>query len=159
MSAKKNIFYRTFQLLSPEPRRKGLVVTFLLVTSSLLDFFSLASFLPLILLVVNPGLIQTSSLLQGAYHFFGFTNSASLGITLTLLVLLFIVLKIRINQWIAYRKASYAYGVRNEMASLAIRVYSLLKKLDRNVRGSYPFDRWADHIIATFQFNGHENLR
>lgn len=144
MYAEKNIFYSASQLLSPEQRRWGLVVTFL-VTSSLLDFFSLDSFLPLIFLVVNPGLIQTSSLLQGAYHFFGFTTSASLGITLTLLVLLLLVLKTRINQWIVYRKAS--------------RVYSLLKKLDRTVRGRYPFNRWADHIIATFQLNGHENLR
>lgn len=123
MYAKKNIFYRVFQLLSPEQRRKGLAVTFLLVISSLLDFFSLASFLPLILLVINPGLIQTSSLMQGAYHFFGFINSANPAITLTLLILLFIVFKTRMNHWIAYRKAAYAYGVGNEMASLAITHY------------------------------------
>ena len=38
-------------------------------------------------------------------------------------------------------------------------VYSFLKKVDRLVSPSFPFNRWADHIIVTFQFNGNENLR
>lgn len=123
MFVKKNIFYRTLELLSSDQRAKGLVVIFLLMVGSLLDFFSLATFFPLILLVVNPGLIEDFPLLQDAYHFFGFTNSSSLGISLTLLVLIFTLLKTRINQWIAFRKASYAYGIGNDMATSAIERY------------------------------------
>lgn len=122
-----NIFYKVFQLLSPEQRKKGIVIILFLVMSSLLDFFSLASFLPLILLVANPGLIQTSSLIQSAYQFFGFTNSTNLGVTLTVLVLFFIVLKTWINQRIAYRKAFYAYEVGNAMASRAVSRYLNLR--------------------------------
>jgi SAM-dependent methyltransferase len=33
-------------------------------------------------------------------------------------------------------------------------LYSLLKKADAKVRRSYPFNRWADHVIATFQYKG-----
>lgn len=32
-------------------------------------------------------------------------------------------------------------------------VYQFLRKLDSLVHSSYPFNRWADHIIVTFQFN------
>ena len=32
-------------------------------------------------------------------------------------------------------------------------VYQFLRKLDSLVRSSFPFNRWADHIIVTFQFN------
>jgi len=31
-------------------------------------------------------------------------------------------------------------------------LYRFLKKLDKKVRGHFPFNRWADHIITTFQF-------
>ncbi len=31
-------------------------------------------------------------------------------------------------------------------------LYRFLKKLDGKVRGHFPFNRWADHIITTFQF-------
>jgi len=31
--------------------------------------------------------------------------------------------------------------------------YRMLRKLDAFARSHFPFNRWADHIIATFQFN------
>jgi ubiquinone/menaquinone biosynthesis C-methylase UbiE len=33
------------------------------------------------------------------------------------------------------------------------RFYSLLRAADRLVRNSYPFNRWADHIIVTFRYD------
>lgn len=32
------------------------------------------------------------------------------------------------------------------------RLYPALRKLDHSVRHHYPFNRWSDHIIVTFQF-------
>jgi hypothetical protein len=32
-------------------------------------------------------------------------------------------------------------------------IYSFLKNLDRAVRNHFPFNRWADHIIVTFQYS------
>jgi ubiquinone/menaquinone biosynthesis C-methylase UbiE len=32
-------------------------------------------------------------------------------------------------------------------------VYKFLRQLDSMVRSRFPFNRWADHIIVTFQFN------
>lgn len=33
-------------------------------------------------------------------------------------------------------------------------IFKLLQKTDEQVRHSFPFNRWADHIIVTFQFLG-----
>jgi hypothetical protein len=33
------------------------------------------------------------------------------------------------------------------------RAYKILMGLDKIVRTNFPFNRWADHIIVTFQFN------
>jgi ubiquinone/menaquinone biosynthesis C-methylase UbiE len=34
------------------------------------------------------------------------------------------------------------------------RMYQHLVNLDKALRHSFPFNRWADHLIATFRFNG-----
>ena len=107
----------------PAQRKKGLGITFLLFVNSVMDFFSLASFLPLILLIVNPALLQTNHYLSHAIAFLGLTGTANVAVALTLIVLLFIILKTRINLWITHRKATYAFGVGSEMASLAITRY------------------------------------
>lgn len=31
------------------------------------------------------------------------------------------------------------------------KTYALLKKLDRRLRHTFPFNRWGDHIIVTFR--------
>ncbi len=116
---KSTLFYKTLLLLTPRQRKKGIVITFLLVVSSLLDFFSLASFVPLILLVINPSWTEGSTLVQTM----GFSSPVSFSLSLTVLVLLFIAVKTRINQWIAFRKAAYAYGVGNDLADAAITRY------------------------------------
>ena len=92
----------------------------------MLDFFSLASLLPLILVVVNPGFIQTDSTMLNIYQGLGMGSQVSMGIVLTVAVLMFFVLKTWINHWITYRKASYAYGVGSELASAAISQYFTL---------------------------------
>jgi ubiquinone/menaquinone biosynthesis C-methylase UbiE len=33
-------------------------------------------------------------------------------------------------------------------------MYSFLRKLDKATRHHFPFNRWADHIVVTFQFKG-----
>ncbi|HEX5169220.1 MAG TPA: class I SAM-dependent methyltransferase [Cyclobacteriaceae bacterium] len=34
------------------------------------------------------------------------------------------------------------------------RLFNILKKIDECVHNSFPFNRWADHIIVTFEYNG-----
>lgn len=121
-----NIFYKILPWLGPEQRMKGMAIILLLAMGSFLDFFSLASFLPLILLVINPGQIEGFSMVQDL----GLTGSASLGIALSVLVLLFIAIKTRVNHWIAFRKATFAYGVGSDLACAAIDEYLRMPYLE-----------------------------
>ncbi len=38
-------------------------------------------------------------------------------------------------------------------------IYSFLKNIDRIVKNTFPFNRWGDHIIVTFQYKCHEGIR
>jgi ubiquinone/menaquinone biosynthesis C-methylase UbiE len=40
---------------------------------------------------------------------------------------------------------------RNDLAKKRPLLYSILRKIDSSLRNSWPFNRWADHIIVTFQ--------
>jgi ABC-type multidrug transport system fused ATPase/permease subunit len=114
---KKHILYKAYSLLTPVQRKKGLGITFLLFVSSVLDFFSL------ILLMVGQESLQTNRFAGRILAIPGLTSTVNIGVALTLIVLLFIVVKTRINLWITHRKARYAFGVGSELASLAVTRY------------------------------------
>ena len=59
-----------------------------MVLSALLDFFSLASFLPLFVLLVNPGFISTNKYAALLYNTFGFTSPTWFIGTLAIAVLI-----------------------------------------------------------------------
>jgi ubiquinone/menaquinone biosynthesis C-methylase UbiE len=42
---------------------------------------------------------------------------------------------------------------RGDFAVLHPRLYRFLRRLDSGLRSKFPFNRWADHIIVTFQFD------
>ncbi len=112
----KTILKDAFNLLSAQQRRKGVSMIALLVLHSLLDFFSLAFFLPAILVVVQPDLIQKNIVLHGLYESLDFLNVAQFGIALVVGVFIFILAKTWINQWITFRKASFVYDIACDLA-------------------------------------------
>jgi ABC-type multidrug transport system fused ATPase/permease subunit len=113
----QDILVKAISLLSPSQRKKGAVVVLLLVIQSILDFFSLAFFLPLIVILFQPGLIQRNLIFHEFYMGFDFLSVAHFGVALTIIIFLFIILKTWINQRITFRKASFAYGAGREIAS------------------------------------------
>ncbi len=119
----KKILYTVFQMLSSSQRKEGIKITLLLSISSVLDFFSLAFFLPIILLVLNPEYAFQNSYLLAIYRATGFTNHASFAITLTITVILFLFIKTQITRWIIHQKANYAYRIANDLASLSLDQY------------------------------------
>lgn len=54
----KNLFLNAYKLIQPAQRKTGLAIIFLLSISSILDFFSLAFFLPVIYLLIDPEGLQ-----------------------------------------------------------------------------------------------------
>ena len=119
----KKILYTVFQMLSPSQRREGMSITVLLCISSLLDFFSLAFFLPIILLVLNPDYALKNEYLLSLYRITGFTDHTYFAMSITSAVILFVLLKTQITRWIVHQKARYAYHIANDLADRTLDQY------------------------------------
>src|SRR6478736_3167748 len=111
------------RLLSPSQRKKGRTMVALLCFSSVLDFFSLASFLPIILLVVNSEYAFQNKYLLQLYHLIDIADRSQFAIILTIGVIIFLIIKTQIVRWIIHLKANYAYNVANEMAAKSLDDY------------------------------------
>ena len=118
----KHIFHGV-ALIPESSKKRGAFVIFLLTMGSLLDLFSLASFLPLIILIVNPDRTINNKYFSNVYNLTGFEDPAYFAVALTIVALIIIFIKTQINIWITYKKASYAYGVASDFASRAMVKY------------------------------------
>jgi len=119
----KEIIRQTFSLLDPRQQKKGSVVVALLVFQSFLDFFNVASFLPIVFLIINPDFIESNTILSSIYTSFGFSSHNHFIITITVAVLVFTLIKVAISYWITLIKARYAFGVSTELAERATTRY------------------------------------
>jgi len=124
----KRILYTVIRMLSSLQRREGMKVIALLCISSVLDFFSLAFFLPIILLVVNPEQAFENNFVVEIYRVSGFSSHSSFVIGITISVIGFLFIKTQISRWIIHRKASFAYGIANDLAA---------SKLDQYLHSGY----------------------
>jgi ATP-binding cassette, subfamily B, bacterial PglK len=120
---KNSFLHDAYRLVNSSQRKRGLGIILILVMNSVLDFFSLAFFLPVIFLLVNPGAVHDNFLFQRVYEFFGFSTVSSFAIAITISVFIFIAFKTLINAWITEQKARYAYQIGSEMASRAVTRY------------------------------------
>ena len=100
-----------------------------MVLSALLDFFSLASFLPLFVLLVNPGFISTNKYASLFYNSFGFTSPTWFIGTLAIAVLILTVLKNIIALWITRSKASYTFTLGSHLSSRMLSHYTQISYL------------------------------
>ncbi|MBA4056468.1 MAG: hypothetical protein C0490_17260, partial [Marivirga sp.] len=119
----KTIILPLLAILSVQERRRGILIILLMFLNAFMDFFSLASFIPLVFLLVNPDVISSNSLLQGIYVNFGFQTPSSFIIVMTACVLVFTVIKNFIGLWIIRRKAGYTYSVGSELSSRMLSQY------------------------------------
>ncbi len=115
----RQLLTHAYILISPAHKRNIVPLVLLLTLGSVLDFFSLASFLPVVLLIINPNQTLTQ---KWTYYFPPFTevDPTNLAIGLTAAALIFTIIKTQVQVWITYKKASYAYTVATNIASNAI---------------------------------------
>jgi ATP-binding cassette, subfamily B, bacterial PglK len=116
-------FSNAYTMLNASQKKRGLAVVLLLGLQSLLDFFSIASFLPIIFLIIKPEVIQTNDTLQSLYNHFNFTSSDTFIITLTSLIFLFTLLKGGVSFWINRVKARYIFNIGSELSSRGLSRY------------------------------------
>ncbi|HWA34159.1 MAG TPA: ABC transporter ATP-binding protein [Cyclobacteriaceae bacterium] len=119
----RTILAQALGLLSAQQRKNGMGMVMLLVLYSLLDFVSIASFLPVILVVIQPDLVQKNFILHELYGGFNFPNTAQFAIAIIICLFVLILAKTWTNQWITFRKASFAYGIGRDLAMRTVDSY------------------------------------
>jgi ABC-type multidrug transport system fused ATPase/permease subunit len=115
-------FYQTIlkpvqHLLLPADKKKGIFIIALMVLNALLDFFSLASFLPLIFLIVDPNFIFTNKYSSTLYSSLGFTSPTQFILFFSLCLLVFVIVKNSISFWITRVKANYCFQLGSDLSS------------------------------------------
>jgi len=118
-----NLLADIHKLIPGYYRRRILPVVLLMMAGSLLDFFSLATFLPVLLLIVNPKSTYTYTWIEDLSHFMSVSDPAQIAIYCTMLALAVMLVKTWVQAWIVRRKAAYAYDVANSLASSALTGY------------------------------------
>lgn len=118
-----------FRLISPVFRRKGMMIVGLLIVGSILDFFSVAFFLPVISLLIDPTALSNSTKSSLLNNLIQDTSLTSVTIAFVLGIFIFILAKSFFQIWVSQKKANYAYSIGGQLAS---------KSLDRLLNMSYP---------------------
>jgi len=119
---KRSLLYRALTFVPGELRTRGLFLLLLLIFASVLDLFSLASFFPLILVIIDPDKLD-SNVISKTYFGLGFDNTTSLASALIIVAFVFLVLKTLFNTWVTYRKSAYAYSVGQRLAEKILANY------------------------------------
>jgi ABC-type multidrug transport system fused ATPase/permease subunit len=100
-------------------RRRGVWIAAILVINAALDFFSLAAFVPLVVLIVDPKTLEQPGLFRVLTSYTNWDHSTILLVT-TGSILLFIIIKNLIAVRIATTKARYAFSIRSRLATAAL---------------------------------------
>lgn len=136
-------------------KKKSLWVLSLSFINAILEFFSVAAFLPVMALIVNPNVVGTNVFVNRLYTHFQFTSHASFVIVTTIGVLVFLIVKNILSISIAKIKSNYAFSIGKELSSSALLQYlqmsyiqfsqaDFTKELNRIT--NYPF-AFANNII------------
>ena len=151
----RTIVQPVLSLLSPAAKRQSMWTIVLVIANAILDFFSVAAFLPLLFFIVKPESITSQPLVHNFYSKIGFSNPGQFIFTFAIVLLFVVIIKNLIVRWIAMKKASYAFGISSDLASRAMVRYlemsylnfsqgDFTRELNRIV--NYPF-AFANNII------------
>jgi ATP-binding cassette, subfamily B, bacterial PglK len=119
----RQFFYKCLELLNKPARKRGLLMILLLLLHSVVEFFSIAAFLPVLIVIIQPQSIHENSVIRSIYVNSNFSNHTNFVVAATVSVVIFVFIKTQISGWITFKKASYAYGIANDLASRALTKY------------------------------------
>lgn len=147
-------------ILTSSQRKRGAFIVLLIAVQSILDVFSLASFLPLVFFIVNPTSPESGKILQKLLPSQQ-QDQVSIVVLMTVLILAFILVKNLVSLAIARSKARYAYDVGANLASRAIDWYYQKNYVDFtksdfskevNLVANYPFAFSTNVILPAATF-------
>ncbi|WP_026462948.1 ABC transporter ATP-binding protein [Adhaeribacter aquaticus] len=97
--------------LNSAQKKEGILMFFLLLISSLLDVFGLASLIPVIMAASEPGYVFRNEILNQAFIVLNFNSEKSFLIFLIISIFLFFLLKNLFTTWINYKQVRFTADV------------------------------------------------
>jgi ATP-binding cassette, subfamily B, bacterial PglK len=119
----KNIVRPTLRLLPRESKRKGVWLVFLLLSQTILDILSVASFFPLAVTIVQPALLENNYWVKTLFQTLPYFTSANLKFFLIGFILLFFILKHLAGVYITYFRTKYAFDVAGHISKGLMQEY------------------------------------
>jgi len=123
-------------VLNPQERNKGIVLLFLSLIASFLDVFGLASLVPIILIIAEPGGIFKTKWTATIYSALGFTSEKSFLLSLLAGFLIFFLLKTIAATAINYIQAKFSSNVGYNLVVKQVNKYANIQLLEFNEIGS-----------------------
>ena len=109
--------------LTPAQRRQSWVQFGLLLFSSVLDVFGLASLVPVLLVAAEPGGVQRSRFFAPIFHALGFQSERNFLVLLIGALLVFFLLKNAFSTWINYLQTRFTAAVGLDIIKSQLRKY------------------------------------
>tara|TARA_Y100000389_G_scaffold186339_1_gene206614 strand:- start:4153 stop:5937 length:1785 start_codon:yes stop_codon:yes gene_type:complete len=110
---------KLFTLLSKNEQKSAFLLTIVILISAILDVLGIASIIPLIALLSNPGLIETNILINKIYLLFNFNDPQIFLFYLGIIFFIFFVISVIVKSLSIYLKIKFS----------AMREYSFGKRL------------------------------
>lgn len=109
--------------LTAAQRRQAWVQFILLLLSSVLDVFGLASLVPVLLVAAEPGGVQHSKFFAPIFHRLGFASERTFLVVLIVVLFFFFLLKNAFSTWINYLQTRFTAAVGLDIIRSQLRKY------------------------------------
>ncbi len=106
-----NLLKKIFFLLTPQERKNSILLLVMILVMALFDMIGVASILPFMAVLSNPGLIETNLILNKIFqvsNLFGVTDSKEFLVMLGFMVLLFLVVSLSFKALTIYAQVRFS---------------------------------------------------
>jgi len=110
---------KIIDLLSPHERRRALLLIVMIIVMALLDVVGVASIMPFMVVLANPQMIKTNTILATAYNTLGFTDAQTFLVFLGIAVFVLLVFSITLKAFGTYAQLRFSY----------MRIYSISRRI------------------------------
>ena len=108
---------RRLRALLPGENKRQLVSLFaVIITTSVVDIFGLAVFIPVIAVVVDPGILENDNIVSTIQTFSGIEDPGTFTLALFLSALFFFLIRSIFIVWSQHRQASFSFDLSENMA-------------------------------------------
>lgn len=109
--------------LSTKQQRQAMLQFGLLLISSVLDVFGLASLVPVLLVAAEPGGVRRSQFFYPIYQYLGFSSERAFLVGLIVALLVFFLLKNIFSTWVNYLQARFTAAIGLDIIRRQLRKY------------------------------------